>query len=115
MITTDNPTGQPPGMLNLWNRLETYSGRDVASVRKEATAKSAAAKTAAVKPSRGVKQLVMVKKSTKQYAMSTVQGQAEKRTSVIVQWTDLVGIPEASRNSQRPHWAIKTRCWSKKI
>jgi len=97
-------------MLNLLNRLETYfsilrkydlrsselpttvskpkSGfprflpsREVASARKAATAKSAAAKTAAVKPSRGVKQLVMVKKSTKQYAMSTVQGQAEKRTS----------------------------------
>jgi len=97
-------------MLNLLNRLETYSsilrkndlrsselpttvskpksgfprfppGRDVASARKAATTKSAAAKTTAVKPSRGVKQLVMVKKSTKEYAMSTVQGQAEKRRS----------------------------------
>ena len=114
MITADNLTGQPPGMvatgpnmLNLLNRLETYSsilkknglrpselpktvaklkssfpsfppGRDVAKAHKAAQSAAVKVQTAAASPKvskPAVNPLVMVWKSTKQYAVSTVQGQ----------------------------------------
>ena len=124
LITSDNPTGQSPGMVanaptmvNLLNRLETYSailkkngirpsdlpktvakpkssfpsfppGRDAAKAHKAArsTALTVPAPAASPKVSKatvqtasGVKPLVMVRKSTKQYAVSTVQGQPKTR------------------------------------
>jgi hypothetical protein len=126
LLSSDNPTGQPPGMvangpnmLNLLNRLETFSailkknglrsselpktvakpkssfptfppGRDLAKAHK--AARSAAAKVQitaaspkvskpAVETASGVKPLLIVRKSTKQYAVSTVQGQTDTRAS----------------------------------
>jgi hypothetical protein len=126
LITSANPTGQSPGMVatgptmvNLLNRLETYSailkknglrpselpktvakpkasfpsfppGSDDAKAHKAARSAALTVPTPAASPkgskaaaqtASGVKPLVMVRKSTKQYAVSTVQGQTKTRVS----------------------------------